>query len=218
MKAAVAAHKRTNKALLARLIAAERKAEELEEQLQFEVSSSKEVAAKRISLEKKISSIAKIPMDDGVKLTPTQLKDRLKKATKQVELWEAENAKLSATNLKLERQVESLQSRNEVLRAKSASKKVAAEVRKLELKHQIEELAMKREIRRAEDRIRLEREKADMNLKQMEAKFSASQASNEAKSSRRVQEAQEKAEAAAKRRKASYFGSNLVSCRVNIIY
>jgi hypothetical protein len=171
MKAAVAAHKRTNKALLARLIAAERKVEELEEQHQFEVLSSKEVAAKSISLEKKISAMAKIMMDNGVKLTPTQLKDRLKKATKQVDLWAAENTKLLATNLKLERQVESLQSQNEVLPAKSASKKVAVEVRKLELKHQLEDLAMKREICCAEDKIRLKCEKANMNLKQMEAKF-----------------------------------------------
>ena len=52
----------------------------------------------------------------------------------------------------------------------------------------------------------------------MEAKFSASQASNEAKSSLRGQESQEKAESAAKRRKASYLGSNAVSCCVNILY
>ena len=57
-----------------------------------------------------------------------------------------------------------------------------------------------------------------MTLKQLEAKYSASQASNEAKSSRRVHEAQEKAEAAAKRRKASYFGTNLVSCHVNFVF
>jgi len=73
IKAAVAAHKCTNKALLARLIAAKRKVEEFEEQHQFEVLSSKEVAVKSISLEKKISAIAKILMNNGVKLMPTQL-------------------------------------------------------------------------------------------------------------------------------------------------
>ena len=57
-----------------------------------------------------------------------------------------------------------------------------------------------------------------MSLKQLEAKYSASQASNEAKSSRRVQEAQEKTEAAAKRRKASYFGTNSVSYRLNFVF
>ena len=114
--------------------------------------------------------------------------------------------------------MESLQARNEVFCAEGASKKAAAEVRKLELKHQLEELAMKREIRCTEDKIRLEKEKVEMNLKQLEAKFSASQDFNEAKSSSCVQEAQEKAEAAAKRRKASYFGSNLVSCHVNFVF
>ena len=56
-----------------------------------------------------------------------------------------------------------------------------------------------------------------MSMKQMEAKYSASVASNDAKSKICTQEAKEKAEAAAKMRKASWFGSNMVSCCVHIL-
>ena len=105
---------------------------------QVEVASSKEVATKSIYLEQTVSVITKVPVEDGFKLTPTQLKAHLKKATKQVRLWVTENEKLAASKLKLERQAESLQARNEVLPAECASKKAAAEVRKLELKYQIE--------------------------------------------------------------------------------
>ena len=76
---------------------------------------------------------------------------------------------------------------------------------------------MNREAQRINDRIRLEREKLEMSIMQLQAKQSASIASNDAKSSRRVQEAKEKAEATAKRRKASWFGSNMVGCHVDIM-
>ena len=115
MKVEIATHKRTNKALSTRLIAAERKAKELKEELQFEVASSKEVVAKRISLEQRVNLIAKVLMEDGVKLTPSQLKACLKKATKQGKLWASKNAKLAANKLKLESQEKTLQAWYEVL-------------------------------------------------------------------------------------------------------
>ena len=120
IKGELATLKRTNKALSIKLVAAETKAEELKEQLEFEVVSLKDVSAKRILLKKKVSSVAKVLINNSVKLTLTQLKARLKKATKQVDLWELENKKLEDIKLKLERQVETLKSWNEVLRSECA--------------------------------------------------------------------------------------------------
>mmetsp|Transcript_58626 Transcript_58626/g.69936 ORF Transcript_58626/g.69936 Transcript_58626/m.69936 type:complete len:151 (+) Transcript_58626:79-531(+) len=79
----------------------------------------------------------------------------------------------------------------------------------MELKLEIDQLNMKREAQRINDRIWLEREKSLMSIRQLQAKQSASIVSNDAKSSRRVQEAKEKVEAGAKRRKATWFGSNM---------
>ena len=110
----------TNKVLSTRLVATETKVEELKEQLKFEVASVKEVSAKCLLLEKKVSSVAKARINDSVKLMPTLLKARLKKATKQVDLWVLENKNIEDIKLKLERQVETLKSRNEVLRSKYA--------------------------------------------------------------------------------------------------
>ena len=86
-------------------------------------------------------------------MTPSQLKDFLEKATKQVGLWVSENAKLAASKLKLERQVELLQAWNEVLCTECASKKAVADVCNLELRHQIEELGMKHDICYVEGKI-----------------------------------------------------------------
>ena len=57
-----------------------------------------------------------------------------------------------------------------------------------------------------------------MSINQMEAQYTASRASNDAKSGRCVQEAEEKAEAAGKQRKDTWVGSNLVSCCVDIMH
>ena len=76
-------------------------------------------------------------------------------------------------------------------------------MRKLNMKHHIEDLGMKREIHHVKDKICLEKEKTEINLRHMDAKFSASETCNKAKSSRRFQEAQEKVEAAEKRGKVS---------------
>ena len=96
-------------------------------------------------------------------------------------------------------------------------KKAKAKVCKMEIKLQKDELAMKHKAQRNGDRIWLEREKSEMSIRQWQAKQSASIASNDAKSSRHVQEAKEKAEATAKRRKATWFGSNMVGCHVVIM-
>ena len=71
----------TNKVLSTRLVATETKVEELKEQLKFEVASVKEVSAKCLLLEKKVSSVAKVCINHNVKLTPTKMKARLKKVT-----------------------------------------------------------------------------------------------------------------------------------------
>jgi hypothetical protein len=147
-------------------------------------------------------------------LSPKVLQGRLNKAIKQLDLWAKQNEKTKEEKEKLERQVESLQSRIEVLKANLETQKAANDVKKLELKKGLEELAMQRETRRVDDRIRLEKEKAVLEVKKMEVKFVASEAAQEAKSTRRVADAHEKTEAIAKRRKASYFGSNMVSCHV----
>ena len=217
-KAELARQKRTNKVLSSCLIAAERKVEELKEELHFESEASKKIASKTSTLEAKIKKLSKEAGSEVGDITPRQMRAHLQKAEKQVNLWMRESEKLLNEKAKLERQVEALQARNEVLRAEASSKKTQADVPKMELKLEIDQLNMKREAQRIEDKIRLEREKSEMRLRQLEAKHSASIASNDAKYSHRVQEAKEKAEAAAKRRKASYFGSNLVSCRVNFVF
>ena len=58
------------------------------------------------------------------------------------------------------------------------------------MKHHIEDLGMKREIHHVKDKICLEKEKTEMNLRQMDAKFSASETCNKAKPSRCVQKEQ----------------------------
>ena len=76
----------------------------------------------------------------------------------------------------------------------------------IEIKHETVLLGMKREAQQVNDRIWLKREKAKMIMNQMEAKYLASVAPNDTKSKICTQEAEEKAEVAAKRRKASWFG------------
>ena len=86
IKGELATLKPTNKALSTKLVASETQAKELKEQLEFEVVSFKEFSAKSLLLEKKVSSVTKVHIDDSVKLTPTLLRVRLKKVTKQVDL------------------------------------------------------------------------------------------------------------------------------------
>jgi DNA repair exonuclease SbcCD ATPase subunit len=213
-KAELVRQKRTNKALSARLILMERKAEELEEQVDFQEEKSKEADSKTDSLKKRIQKMKESGAVELGDMSPKVLLGRLTKATTQLDLWKKENAKIVAEKEKLARQLESLQGRFEVVKANLEIQKAANDVKKMQLKKEFEELAMQRESRRVDDKIRLEKEKAALEVKKMEAKFVASEAAHEAKSTRRVAEAHEKTEAIAKRRKASYFGSNMVSCHV----
>ena len=107
--------------------------------------------------------------------------------------------------------METLQARNEVLRALKKLKKHEMEVKKLEIKMQHEEISMQHDIHKNKDQMALERQKVNMAVRQMEAKFSASKASNVAKVNNHTREAKEKSESYAKRRKSTYFGSNVVS-------
>ena len=103
-----------------------------------------------------------------------------------------------------------MQARNEVLRAQNESKKYEMEVKKMEMKMKHEEILMQRDIQKSKDKMAMERQKSEMAVKHMEAKFAASEASNVAKVKSRTKEANDKAESYAKRRKATYFGSNMV--------
>ena len=213
-KAELTRQQRTNKALSSRLNVAERKVEELEEELDFQESKNKEAVSKTDSLKKRMEKLKESGAVELGDLSPKVLQGRLNKAIKQLDLWAKQNEKTKEEKEKLERQVESLQSQIEVLKANLETQKAANDVKKLELKKGLEELAMQRETRRVDDRIRIEKEKAALEVKKMEAKFVASEAAHKAKLTRSVDEAHEKTEAIAKRRKAPYFGSNMVSCHV----
>ena len=74
---------------------------------------------------------------------------------------------------------------------------------KLNMKHHIEDLGMKRENHHVKDKICLEKEKTEINLSKMDAKFYTRETCNKAKPSCNFQETQEKAKESAKRGKAS---------------
>ena len=97
------------------------------------------------------------------------------------------------------------------------------EVRKIELKMKHEELMLKRDIQKTEGRMAVEKQKVDMAVRQMKAKCAASEATNVAKVHARAKEADDKAESYAKRKKSTYFGSNMVSlynyfCKILIFF
>ena len=213
LKKTVVTSKATNKALSRRLIAAEKEVEKLEIDVEFQAMTKKKVESHRKVLSKKVAHMVQTGYDVGEGGSILGLKKQIADYEKKNELFERQNTKLLDENNKLTRSLEILQSRNDVLRAQNESKKTEMEVKKIELKMKHEELMLKRDIQKTEGKMAVEKQKVDMAVRQMKAKCVASEATNVAKVHARAKEADDKAASYAKRKKSSYFGSNMVSLK-----
>ena len=210
----LAKERRAVKALEKRFDTANLKVQTLKDQLKKSISGANAAEKKADTLQKKCNKLMlrgpkKVISEDSVAFATLDLE--VKRLRKEVEGLKTKNSKLTAEKGKLNQTVTSLQAENSVLRAENQSKKYEADLKKMELKRETMELGIKRDLQRAQERIEFEKKKSTLQVEQLQAKYEASEALKKATFERKRKEVEEKQAAFENKKKAAYFGTNMVS-------